>query len=135
MELANELLEMTSEQELEQFLGKLIRDAAKAVGGLIRSPIGRVLGDALKNVAKTRAAHGGWCARHLRRSRRRYGDRLQARARWPARSFEMELEGMNEQEAEFEVARRFVRLATPAARKPPGHPGSGAAAGCRQGGA
>jgi YD repeat-containing protein len=52
-ELATELLGLSSEEELEQFLGKLIRGAAKAVGKAVRSPVGRALGGALKNVAKT----------------------------------------------------------------------------------
>ena len=33
MELVNELLEVTSEQELEQFLGKLFRNAARRWAG------------------------------------------------------------------------------------------------------
>ncbi len=52
MELAGELLEVQSEEELDQFLGKLIRKAGQAVGSAIRSPIGRALGGVLKGVAK-----------------------------------------------------------------------------------
>src|SRR5215207_771093 len=51
--LAQELLEISSEEELEEFLGNVFRGVAKAVGGVIRSPIGQALGGVLKNVAKT----------------------------------------------------------------------------------
>src|SRR5262249_44975728 len=52
MELAAELLTVSNEAELEQFLGSLIRKASRAVGGFIKSPIGQALGGALKGVAK-----------------------------------------------------------------------------------
>src|SRR5687768_9430530 len=52
MELAAELLEITDEQELEQFLGKLVRSAGKAIGGFVKSPVGKALGGVLKTVAK-----------------------------------------------------------------------------------
>ena len=41
MELASELLEVTSEQELEQFLGDVFRAASQAVGNFVRSDTGR----------------------------------------------------------------------------------------------
>ena len=41
MELAAELLEITDEQELDQFLGKLLKRAARTVGKAITSPVGR----------------------------------------------------------------------------------------------
>src|SRR5882672_9047531 len=52
MELAAELLEVTNEQELENFLGGLIGMAGKALGGLVKGPIGKSLGGVLKGVAK-----------------------------------------------------------------------------------
>src|SRR5579871_6330860 len=52
IELASELLELGSEQELEQFLGNLFKGVSRAVGGFIKSPIGKALGGVLKNVAK-----------------------------------------------------------------------------------
>ena len=53
MELAAELLEITNEEELNYFLGNLIKRAAGAVGKIVKSPIGRTLGGVLRNVAKT----------------------------------------------------------------------------------
>ena len=52
VELATELLEISNEQELEQFLGKLFRGASRAVGGFMRSGVGRALGGALKGIAR-----------------------------------------------------------------------------------
>src|SRR5262245_10096582 len=52
IELASELLEITSEQELEQFLGGLFKKVARGVGTFIKSPVGRALGGVLKGVAK-----------------------------------------------------------------------------------
>jgi len=42
---ASELLEISSEEELEQFLGGLI----KKVGGFVRGPVGQALGGVLKD--------------------------------------------------------------------------------------
>jgi hypothetical protein len=114
-ELAAELLEVSSEEELEEFLGKLIRGAAKAVGGVVRSPIGKALGGALKNVAKSAlpVAAGALGNFVLPGVGGLVGSKLGSMA---ANLFEVELESMGEQEAEFEVARRYVRFATAAAR-------------------
>ena len=124
MELVNELLEVTSEQELEQFLGNLFRRAASAVGGAIRSPLGRALTDTLKNVARQAlpVAAGALGNLVVPGLGGQVGSRVGSMA---SQMFEMELEAMNEQEAEFEVARRFVRLATTAARQAARASGSG----------
>jgi len=114
-ELATELLEISSEEELEQFLGKLIRGAAKAVGGIVLSPVGRARGGALKSVAKTALpmAAGALGNLVLPGVGGVVGSKLGSMA---SKLFEVELEAMGEQEAEFEVARRYVRFATAAAR-------------------
>jgi hypothetical protein len=52
-ELANELMEITDEAELDQFLGKLIRRAGQAVGRAVRSPVGRAVGGYLKGALKS----------------------------------------------------------------------------------
>jgi hypothetical protein len=52
-ELASELMEIADEAELDQFLGKLIRRAGKAVGQAVRSPLGRAVGGYLKGALKS----------------------------------------------------------------------------------
>ena len=115
MELASELLEVSSEEELEQFLGNLFSKVAKGVGGFIKSGTGRALGGMLKNLAKKAlpAVGGALGSMVVPGLGTAIGSKLGSMA---SGLFELELEGMNEQEAEFEVARRFVRLAGTAAR-------------------
>ena len=120
MELAAELMEVNSEQELEQFLGDLIKKAGGAIGGLIKSPIGQALGGALKGVAKQvlpmagqalGGAIGGPVGSQL-------GGQLASAA---GSMFGLELEAG---EQEFEAAKTFVKLAADAvqnaASAPPG---------------
>jgi uncharacterized protein (DUF697 family) len=111
VELATELLEITNEQELEQFLGGLI----KGVGGFMKSGAGRALGGILKNVAKKAlpivgGALGSFVAPGVGTA---IGSKLGSMA---GNLFEVELEGVDREQAEFEVARRYVRFATAAAR-------------------
>lgn len=110
MELAAELLGVTTEAELDQFLGGLIRKAGRAIGGFVRSPVGRAIGGALKSVARTALPIAG-------RAIGTYfggpaggaiGGKLAGAA---GRIFGLELEGLSQEDQEFEVARRFVRLA------------------------
>ena len=55
MELAAELLEVSNEQELNHFLGNLIRKAAGAIGSAVNSPLGQQLGGILKSSARNAA--------------------------------------------------------------------------------
>jgi len=102
MELAAELLEVSDEYELEQFLGGLLRKAKKAAGGFLKSGVGQQLGGLLKSAAKTALPAvgnaiapgiGGVVASGL------------------GSAFGLELEGLSPQDQEFEEARRFVRMA------------------------
>jgi hypothetical protein len=52
MDLASELLGVSTDAELDQFLGKLIRRAGQAVGRAIRSPAGQAIGGLLKGAAR-----------------------------------------------------------------------------------
>lgn len=111
LELAQELLEITSEQELEQFLGKLVRSVAKGAGSLMRSPIGKALGGVLRGVAKTAlpmvgSALGSFVAPGLGTV---IGGKLGSMASSLLEAEELEM--MNEAEAELEAARRYVRWA------------------------
>lgn len=111
-ELAGQLLEVTSEEELEQFLGKLFKKVAKGASALVRSPIGKALGGVLKNVAKTAlpmvgSAVGTFVAPGIGTA---IGGQLGSMA---SKLLEAEeLESMDEAEAEQEAARRYVRWAS-----------------------
>jgi uncharacterized protein (DUF697 family) len=122
--LATELLSVTHDQELEQFLGGIFDKVAKAVKGVISSPIGHALGGVLKQVAKTALPTiggalgtmvGGPAGTAL-------GSQLGSAA---GKLFGLELEGMSNEDKELEVAQRVVRLAADAAA----HAAQGAPAG------
>jgi hypothetical protein len=112
MELASELMEVQNEQELEQFLGDLIKKAGSAIGKAVKSPIGQAIMGGLKTVAKTaiplaaKAAGtyfggpmGGQIAGNL-------GSMLTDKL-----GLEMEAE-----DREFEGAKQFVRVAAETVR-------------------
>lgn len=116
MELADELLTVTNEAELDQFLGSLIRRAGRSLGRFVRSPVGQALGGMLKSAARRAlpvvggalgSAIGGPAGGAL-------GSRLASAA---GQVFGLELEGLSPEDQEFEVARRFVRFAGSAARR------------------
>ena len=125
MELAAELLEVSNEAELEQFLGKLVRGAARAVGKVARGPVGQALGGVLKKVAKTALPMAGAALGNLVLPGvgGAIGGKLASAA---GNMFGLELEGLSPQDREFEVARRFVRFAGAttqrAVRTPPSVP-------------
>jgi hypothetical protein len=114
MELAAELLEVTNEAELDQFLGNFIRKVGRTVGKLAR-PLGRAVGGFLKPLAKAALplagkAFGTFVGGPLGGA---IGGKLASAA---GGLFGLELEGMSAEDREFEVARRFVRFASAATR-------------------
>ena len=116
MELASELLEITNEAELDQFLGKLIRKAAGAVKSIARSPLGKQLGGVLKGVAKKAlpiagSAVGGFFGGPVGSA---LGGRLASQA---GSLFGLELESLSQEDQEFETARGFVRFAGDTVRR------------------
>jgi hypothetical protein len=122
MEFASELLEVQSEQELEQFLGGLINkigsaasSAAQAVGNFARTPTGQALVGVLKDAAKTAlpaigtaigTTYGGPVGGQLGGLA---GQGLGA-------ALGLELEGLSQEDQHFEVAQQFVKLAGSAAQ-------------------
>jgi len=123
MELASELLGVTNEAELDRFLGDLINRAGQAVGKFIKSPEGQAIGSALKGAAKqVLPAIGSAVGGYLGGST---GAKLGGDAAAAAgRAFGLELEGLSGEDAEFEIARRFVNFAGDAVKNmalaPPG---------------
>jgi uncharacterized protein (DUF697 family) len=114
MELAAELLGVSSEAELDQFLGKIIKDAGRAVGGAIKGPVGKALGGALKGIAKQALpAVGGLVGNvMLPGIGGAVGSKLISTA---GKALGLELEGLSYEDQEFEVAKGVVRLAGAAA--------------------
>lgn len=109
-ELASELLEVTSEAELDRFLGKLLGRAASAVGQAVRSPIGQAVGGVLKGVAKKAlplagGALGGYIGGPLGA---KIGSGLASAA---GSALGLEAESYEQEDREFEGAKQFVRLA------------------------
>lgn len=113
LQSASELLGVNSEQELEQFLGDLVRSAASAVGGFANSAAGRAVGGVLKTAAKQVLPQVGQIL----------GDAVvpgiggqmgQRAGQWLGGRFEME--GLSAEDREFETARAFVRFANETAR-------------------
>lgn len=110
MELAQELLAVNSEAELNYFLGNLIRSAGSAIGKAVRSPVGQAIGGMLKGVAKKAlpmagTALGAWVGGPLGA---KIGGGLASMA---GNALGLEAESMGQEEMEFEGARQFVRLA------------------------
>jgi len=123
MELAADLLNATSDQELDQFLGKLIRKVSRSVRKVVRSPIGKALGGVLRKVAKKALPMAGAALGNVFMPGvgGAIGGKLGSMA---GGIFGLELESLSPEDQEFEVARRFVRLAAQstanAARAPQG---------------
>jgi hypothetical protein len=115
MDLAAELLGIQSEEELDLFFGSLFKKIGRVLGKVIKSPVGRVLGGVLKKVAKTALPMAGRVVGGMfgGPAGSMIGGQLGSAA---GRIFGLELEGMAPEEAEFEVARRVVRLAAASAK-------------------
>jgi hypothetical protein len=108
-ELAAQLLEITDEAELDQFIGGLIKKVSSAARGVIKSPLGRQLGGLLKGaIKKALPIAGSAIAGAIAPGGSAIGSRLATTA---GQIFGLEVENLGEEEQEFEVARRLVRLA------------------------
>jgi hypothetical protein len=114
--MAAELLEVQNEDELDRFLGKLVRRVARSAGRFLRSPAGNMLKNVLRQVAKRAlpiagkalgtfvgGPIGGVAAGYL--------------TNMAGQALGLETQGMSEDEANFASARQFIRFATDAARR------------------
>ena len=116
MELATELLSVTNEAELDQFLGSLIKRVGQAAGKFVRSPVGQALGGALKTVAKKALPlAGGAIGTYL-------GGPLGAKigsglASAAGKALGLEAESLAQEDREFEGAKQFVRVAANAVNR------------------
>lgn len=113
LELAAELLELHSEQELEQFLGDLISRAGSAVKSFATSDTGRAVGGLVKMAARKTLPRVGQVLGDAIVPG--VGGQLGSQAgRWLGQQLEME--GLSAEDREFETARAFVRFAQDTAR-------------------
>ncbi|MFC3282953.1 hypothetical protein [Litchfieldella rifensis] len=116
MEFAMELLEVTSDEELEQFLGRLVKRAARGIRKVakrgrrfLRSRVGRRLVKVAKGVAKRALPMAG------RAVGTAFGGPIGGAigggvAGAAGRALGLELEGLSPEDQEFEVARHVVRF-------------------------
>ncbi len=110
MELTAELLEINSEEELNYFLGNLVKRAASAIGKVARSPVGQAIGGVLKSAAKKAlpiagGALGAWVGGPLGA---KIGSGLASAA---GSALGLEAEMLSNEDREFEGAKQFVRFA------------------------
>ncbi|WP_454624708.1 hypothetical protein [Bradyrhizobium cenepequi] len=127
MELAAELLEVRDEQELDRFLGNVFKkvkafansSAGKAVGGMLKGVLKKALPIA-GGVAGT--FFGGPVGASI-------GSKLGSMA---GNLFELELEGLSQEDREFEAAKQFARFATEAVKNAASAPGGNPVAIARQ---
>jgi hypothetical protein len=114
MELAAELLEVTTEAELDRFIGNLLQRAAGAVRNFARSDTGQALGGILKQAAGQALPVIG---RAIGGAVSPSGGDVGARVGKAAGTLlGLELEGLSAEDREFEVARALVRFAQEACR-------------------
>lgn len=116
MELAAELLEISDEQELDQFIGKIFSKVKKAIGAALPPDIRNSLGGIAKGLAKkllpaAGVALGNFFAPGIGGA---IGGKL---ASLGTQAFGLELEGLSTEDQEFEIARRYTRLVGDAAQE------------------
>ena len=116
IDLASQFLEISSDAELDQFLGRLVSRAAKGVGRFISSPTGRALVSIAKPfIRKALPIVGGALGTAIGGpAGGLIGGKLASMA---GNVFGLEIEGLTPEDQDFEIARRYVRLAGSAAQK------------------
>jgi hypothetical protein len=110
LELATELLGVSNDAELNQFLGSLISKAAGVAKGFARSAAGQQIGGLLKDAArKALPGIGEAIGERLGGEKwKKFGGEA---AQKLGKVFGLELEGLSNEDSEFEVARQYVRFA------------------------
>ena len=116
IELAAELLTVSDDAELDQFLGKLFRRAGKTARRALGTAAGKRLKTLLRGAAKKALPLAGRAVGTYFGGAKggALGARLAAKG---GQIFGLELEGMSPEDQELEVARRYVRFAGEAARR------------------
>jgi len=108
-ELAADLLAINNEQELDHFLGNLLRRAASAVGRRLRWPTLLPLGGLVKGAVRKLLPAVGRAFNGLIAPGS--GGLIRQLAGGASQILGMELEGMSAEDQEFATAKQLVRLA------------------------
>jgi len=110
MEYAAEFLEVNDEAELEQFLGDFISGIGSTLGKIVKSPIGQAVGGVLKDVAKTALPIAGGALGTFVGGPvgGMIGSNLASMA---GSALGLELEGLSQEDREFEATKQFIRFA------------------------
>jgi hypothetical protein len=114
MELAAEALEILGNEELEEFVGNVLGSVAAGAGAAIRPAVARQLGGILAGVAPAGLPAGRALSSLTTPGP---GTVVGSKLGWMIdRVLELELEGMDREDAALERARRYVGLVTTSAR-------------------
>lgn len=114
--LAAELLSVTNEAELNQFLGGLIKKVGRTFKKVGRSGLGRILGGSIRSLAKAALPTLGGALGSMIPIPG-VGTALGAAAASAAgNALGLEFEGLSHEDREFEIARRIVRVGVEGAR-------------------
>lgn len=114
-EMAYELLAINDEQEMDEFLGRLIKRATRGIRKVARRLPFRQIKKGLRRAAKFALPKAGRLVGTY------FGGPLGGRigkrvGRFASNMFEIELEGLSPEDQEFEIAKRYVRFGSAAAR-------------------
>jgi hypothetical protein len=116
--LAAELLAVTDEGELDQFLGSLARRAVSAAKDFAGSSAGKAVGNILKSAARKALPQLGQAVGNyiVPGAGGQAGQRV---GQWLGTKFEsgLQLEGLSAEDRDLETARAFVRFATSTAQR------------------
>lgn len=127
LELAAELLEVQNEEELDQFLGGLLKKAVPHIGKFIKSPAGKAVGGFLKGAVKKALPIAGKVFGNMIVPG--LGGMIGGQLAGGIGSvLGLELEGLSDEDREFEVAKQLVRLGGAAASQAAAVPGNANAA-------
>ncbi len=123
LELAAELLEIENDEEFDEFLGKVFRRVGRGIRRVTRSkPFRRVFRGVKRIGRKILPIAGGALGNLVAPG---IGGKVGAGlGSFASKLFELEAEGMDEEDLQMEIARRYIRLAGSAAKRaasaPPG---------------
>lgn len=116
--LAAELLAVTDEGELDQFLGSLAKRAVSAARDFAGSAAGQAVGNILKSAARKALPQLGQAVGNyiVPGAGGRAGQQM---GKWLGTKFEsgLQLEGLSPEDRDLETARAFVRFATSTAQR------------------